>query len=67
MALDYADLAYDGRWFTPLRESMDAFVAVTQQRLTGSVRCKLYKGQCLPLTVHSDNALYLEDLASFSD
>eukprot|EP01047_Picozoa_sp_COSAG01_P004031 COSAG01_NODE_128_length_24936_cov_324.347264_15_plen_404_part_00 len=67
MALDYADLVYDGRWFTPLRESMDAFVAVTQQRLTGSVRCKLYKGQCLPLTVHSDNALYLEDLASFSD
>ncbi|MEK9658190.1 MAG: argininosuccinate synthase [bacterium] len=67
MALDYADLVYDGRWFTPLRESMDAFVTVTQQRVSGTVRCKLYKGQCLPMTVQSDQALYVEDLASFSD
>ena len=67
IALDYADLVYDGRWFTPLRESYDAFVEVTQARVSGEVVCKLYKGQCLPLSVDSKQALYQEELASFAD
>ena len=67
LALDYADLVYDGRWFSPLRESMDAFVAVTQRRVSGQVRCRLYKGQCLALSAESPFALYKQDLASFTD
>jgi argininosuccinate synthase len=42
----YADLVYDGRWFTPTRDAIDAFVAVTQARVTGSIRLKLFGGDC---------------------
>ncbi len=67
LALQYADLVYDGKWYTTLRESMDAFVDVTQQNVTGKVRLKLYKGNVVPAGAKADKALYLEDLASFSD
>jgi len=63
----YAELVYDGKWFCPLRESLDAFVNETQKSVTGKVRLKLYKGHCRPAGVWADQSLYLEDLASFSD
>lgn len=67
MALDYADLVYDGNWFCPAREALDAFFKQTQQPVTGSVKLKLYKGNIVPAGVQSNHSLYIEDLASFSD
>ena len=66
MALKYADIIYNGQWFTPLREAMDAFFDVTQQNVTGSVRVKLFKGNCTLAGVKSPNSLYMGDLASFT-
>ena len=66
VALRYAELVYDGRWYTPLREAMDAFVATTQQFVTGTVRVKLYKGNCTAVGAKSPYSLYVEDLASFT-
>ncbi len=65
IALDYADLVYNGRWFTPLRTCYDAFVRATQINLTGAVRLKLYKGQAQVVGRHSPHSLYREDLATF--
>jgi len=65
MALQYADLVYDGKWFTPLRKSMDAFVEETQKDMTGKVRLKLYKGNTVPAGAWADKSLYLDELASF--
>lgn len=62
----YAELVYYGLWFTPLREALDAFVDVTQRNVTGVVRMKLYKGNCVPAGVKAPRSLYLEDMASFS-
>ncbi len=67
LAGQYADLVYDGKWFTPVREALDAFVKVTQQSVTGRVRMKLYKGNVIPAGSWADESLYLTDLASFSD
>ncbi len=61
----YAELVYYGMWFTPLRESLDAFVAKTQERVTGAVRLKLYKGSCTPVGRKSPYTLYREDFATF--
>lgn len=61
----YAQLVYNGQWFTPLREALDAFVESTQQWVTGTVRVKLYKGTCSIAGRKSDYSLYLEDLATF--
>ena len=66
LALRYADLVYDGKWFTPLREALDAFFDSTQQSVTGSVRLKLYKGNCILAGTKSPNSLYAADLASFT-
>ncbi|MCL0067447.1 argininosuccinate synthase [Peptococcaceae bacterium] len=65
LALKYAELVYDGMWFTPLREAMDAFVDVTQQNVTGTVRLKLYKGNIIPAGVKSPYSLYDEELCTF--
>jgi argininosuccinate synthase len=65
LALKYAELVYYGQWFNRLREALDAFVDVTQRRVSGSVRLKLFKGQCTPAGVKSPNSLYRTDLASF--
>ncbi len=62
----YAELVYYGQWFTPLREALDAFVDSTQQTVTGTVRMKLYKGNCLPAGAKSPYSLYDEDIATFS-
>ncbi len=61
----YAELVYYGLWFTPLREALSAFVAKTQERVTGSVRVKLYKGNCTVVGRKSPFSLYREDLATF--
>ena len=61
----YAELVYDGLWFTPLREALDAFVDVCAKNVTGTVRLKLYKGQVTPAGAKSPYSLYSEDFATF--
>ena len=65
VALKYAELTYDGLWFTPLREAMDAFVNSTQGPVTGTVRLKLYKGSIISAGCKSPFSLYREDFATF--
>lgn len=61
----YSEIVYNGQWFTPLREALDAFVNVTQQNVTGDVRIKLYKGNCTVVGRRSTNSLYDPELATF--
>jgi len=61
----YAELVYYGWWFMPLREALDAFVAKTQERVTGTVRLQLYKGSCSVVGRKSPFSLYREDFATF--
>ena len=65
VALRYADLVYDGRWWTPEREALDALVTSTQQRVTGTVRLKLYKGSVTVVGRESPHALYQPSYATF--
>jgi len=65
IALKYAELVYYGQWFSQLREALDGFINVTQRNVTGSVRLKLFKGQCSLAGIKSPNSLYQADLASF--
>ncbi|WP_347490033.1 argininosuccinate synthase [Desulfoscipio sp. XC116] len=65
VASRYTELVYDGVWFSPLREALDAFVDVTQRTVTGTVRMKLYKGNCTPAGTTSPYSLYNEELATF--
>lgn len=65
IALKYAELVYDGVWYSPLREALDAFVNVTQQNVSGTVRLKLYKGNCSLAGVKSPYSLYNEEFATF--
>lgn len=65
VALKYAELTYDGMWFTPLREALDAFVDSTQGPVTGTVRLKLFKGNIIPAGKKSEFSLYREDFATF--
>ncbi len=67
VSLKYADLVYNGQWFSKLRESLDAFVDATQENVTGSVTLKLYKGGIYPAGSSAPQSLYLHDLASFTD
>jgi argininosuccinate synthase len=62
----YAELVYNGAWYTPLREALDAFVNVTQKHVTGTVRLKLYKGNVISAGRKSPYSLYREDFATFS-
>jgi len=64
-ALRYAELVYNGQWFSMLREALDALVDRTQQGVSGKVRLKLYKGHALYAGAESPHSLYSEDLASF--
>jgi argininosuccinate synthase len=64
-AVKYAELTYDGLWFTPLREALDAFVNSTQGPVTGVVRLKLYKGNIIVAGRKSPFSLYREDFATF--
>ena len=65
VAQRYAELVYYGQWFTPAREALDAFVAKTQEKMTGTVRVKLYKGNCIAVGRKSPFSLYREDFATF--
>jgi argininosuccinate synthase len=65
LALKYADLVYNGQWFTPLREALDAFVAATQETVSGTVRLKLFKGNIIVAGRRSPYSLYRGDLATF--
>jgi len=65
LAPKYAELVYNGAWFTPLREALDAFVESTQEHVTGIVRFKLYKGNIISAGVKSPYSLYREELATF--
>ena len=67
LAPKYAELVYNGQWFTPLRYALDAFVENTQQDVSGSVKLKLYKGNCLVVGRRSPYSLYREELATFGE
>jgi argininosuccinate synthase len=66
VGLKYAELAYFGLWFTPLREALDAFVASTQKNVTGKIALSLYKGNIAVASRKSDYSLYRTDLSSFT-
>ncbi len=67
MALEFADLVYNGKWFTPLREALSAFVDETQKNVSGTVKLKLYKGNIIPAGVKSKYSLYSEEFATFGE
>ncbi len=67
LAVDFADLVYNGKWFTPLREALSAFALQTQQYVTGTVKLKLYKGNIITAGVTSPSTLYSEDLVTFEE
>lgn len=66
LALDYAELVYNGLWFTPLREALDAFFEVTARPVSGEVTLRLLKGVIEPVSRKSPNSLYSLDIASFT-
>ena len=61
----YAELIYDGQWYSPLRRALDGFIDVAQQTVTGTVRLKLFKGNCIAVGRRSPHSLYVHDLATF--
>ncbi len=63
----YAELVYNGQWFTPLRRSLDAFFQETEQYVTGSITLKLYKGNCTPASRKSPHSLYRLEYATFEE
>lgn len=67
LAVTYAELVYNGQWFTPLREALAAFVDKTQERVTGKVKLKLYKGNIINAGVESPYSLYSEQIATFGE
>lgn len=67
IALKFADLVYNGEWFTPLRESLSAFVDKTQETVTGEVKLKLYKGNIINAGMTSPYSLYSEEYATFGE
>ena len=67
LAITFADLVYNGQWFTPLREALSAFVSKTQERVTGKVKLKLYKGNIIKAGAWSDYSLYSEEIATFGE
>ena len=67
LARTYADLVYNGTWFSPLRDAIDAFVSKVQERVNGTARVKLYRGDCRIVGRRSPNALYDSDLATYDE
>lgn len=67
VALKFAELVYDGKWYTPLREALSAFVDGTQEYVTGSTRLKLFKGKISPAGMTSPYSLYDEEIATFGE
>ena len=66
MGNKFAQIVYEGKWFTPLREAVQAFIEKTQEKVTGEVRFKLYKGNIIKAGTTSPNSLYNESIASFT-
>ncbi len=66
LALDYAEMVYNGLWFTPLREALDAFFTEVSKPVTGDITLRLYKGNIEPVSRKSPNSLYNLDIASFT-
>ena len=66
LALDYAELVYNGLWFTPLREALDAFFATLAEPATGEVTLRMYKGGLEPVARRSPNSLYSLSIGSFT-
>ena len=67
LAIDFADLVYNGQWYTPVREALSAFVTETQKTVTGDVKLKLYKGNIINAGVTSPYTLYDEEVATFDE
>jgi len=67
LAVDFADLVYNGKWFTTLRECLQAFAVKTQEHVTGQVKLKLYKGNIITASVTSPKTLYSENLVTFEE
>ena len=67
LAVDFADLVYNGKWFTPLREALSAFADKTQEHVTGSVKLKLYTGNMITAAITSPESLYSEELVTFNE
>ena len=67
LAVDYADLIYNGKWFSPLQEALTAFANESNKNVTGEVKLKLYKGNIIPAGTTSPYSLYDEDLVSFGE
>ena len=67
LAVDFADLIYNGKWFTPLREALSAFADKTQEHVTGTVKLKLYKGNIITSSITSPDSLYSEELVTFNE
>ncbi len=67
IAIKYGEMVYDGQWFTPLREALDAFVDKTQETVTGDVKLKIYKGNIMNAGITSPNSLYSEQIATFGE
>ncbi len=67
LSVCFAELVYNGQWFTPLREALSAFVDKTQETVTGKVRLKLYKGNIIKAGAWSDYSLYSEEIATFGE
>ena len=67
LSITFAELVYNGQWFTPLREALSAFVDKTQEHVTGKVKLKLYKGNIIKAGVWSPYSLYSEEIATFGE
>ena len=67
LAVDFADLLYNGKWFSPLREALQAFAVETQKHVTGQVKLKLYKGNIITASVTSPESLYSESIVTFEE
>ena len=67
LAVDFADLIYNGKWFSPVREALSAFADTANRYVTGSVKLKLYKGNIIPAGMTSPYSLYSESLATFDE
>ena len=67
LSVTFAELVYNGQWFTPLREALSAFVDKTQEKVTGKVKLKLYKGNMIKAGVWSPYSLYSEEIATFGE
>ncbi len=67
LSITFAELVYNGQWYTPLREALSAFVDKTQENVTGKVKLKLYKGNIIKAGVWSDYSLYSEEIVTFNE